>query len=520
MSNPTTLVVETPPSGQPETTQATGYVTIPGLMANITCTRGDSLRIAFSAEAKAAHGKRLKVRALVDGDKADPGDAVLKTGDGTWNSHEFIFSKQNLSDGNHTVQLQWKIDTGGQAEIGDRSLTLASGRDSGGVNSLVVTTPASGQPELTQSTTFVNVPGLAAKVTCVGGDNLEISFSTEAKVSGGKRLMVRALVDGHPVMPSDSVLATGDDHWNAHAFIFTAVNVACGVRDVLIQWKVDAGGTAELGDRTLALVAGKDAGPGNSQVVLTPKSGQPEKTQSTGYIDISGLTDTIACAQGQNLQISFSAETQVTNGKRVKIRALIDGQPAQPSDAVLMTGDGTWNAQSSIFTAKNLSAGNHTIQMQWKVDAGGLAQLGDRTLTLGTSPDGQMNRPGHTTWYVLKDVSSKAGPAISAHVDGKIYAVGIAPSGYVEFSTTDSPGYWSPSQAIGATPSLHANAATEPQLVLHGNTLHLFVRGDDDNLYEAHSTRGVSWTNWRKLTSAGEIKEGSPSQLLRSWGRH
>ncbi|MCB0167700.1 MAG: hypothetical protein KDI79_25970, partial [Anaerolineae bacterium] len=69
---------------------------------------------------------------------------------------------------------------------------------------------------------------------------------------------------------------------------------------------------------------------------------------------------------------------------------LIDGRPAQPSDVVFAIG-GFTGTHSFTFTKENLGAGPHTVQIQWLVDAGGRASIGDRTLSLnylqGQAPD-------------------------------------------------------------------------------------------------------------------------------------
>jgi len=116
-------------------------------------------------------------------------------------------------------------------------------------------------------------------------------------------------------------------------------------------------------------------------IVKTAPSGPDKKTTSTSWVDIPDMSSGIAAAANSNLEITFSGEVSTSSGKRMFVRALVDGQPASPSDVVFAIG-GFTGTRSFTFTKENLKAGAHTIKIQWLIDSGGTAFIGDRTLSL------------------------------------------------------------------------------------------------------------------------------------------
>jgi M6 family metalloprotease-like protein len=112
----------------------------------------------------------------------------------------------------------------------------------------------------------------------------------------------------------------------------------------------------------------------------------------------------IAAALDSKLEITFSAEAYASAGKRMFVRALVDGQAANPSD-VVFAEEGFTGTCSFTFTKENVAVGAHSVQIQWLVDAGGTAYVGDRTLTLNhwQSQVPDLSKP----FYSLKPVIGK-----------------------------------------------------------------------------------------------------------------
>ncbi len=106
-------------------------------------------------------------------------------------------------------------------------------------------------------------------------------------------------------------------------------------------------------------------------------------------------------------------------------------------------------------------------------------------------------------WTALPAISSYTDPALGAIKRDRIYIVAVAHTGCVYYSSTDSPGGWTPWQSIGTT--FRADPSTPPVIIRNGNTLYLFVRGDDDNLHVAQKTGG-NWSGWTGLTTDGSVR--------------
>ena len=287
--------------------------------------------------------------------------------------------------------MQWSTDQGGSASFGDRTITLHSAPELTQQGGLVVKAAPSGPSESTTATGWVDVPEMAGSLATAANADLEVTFSAEAFTSGA-RMFVRALVDGQPADPSDVVFARGDFS-GSRSFTFTRRDLSAGAHTVVMQWSTDQGGSASFGDRTITLHSAPELTQQGGLVVKAAPSGPSESTTATGWVDVPEMAGSLATAANADLEVTFSAEA-FTSGARMFVRALVDGQPADPSDVVFARGDFS-GSRSFTFTRRDLSAGAHTVVMQWSTDQGGSASFGDRTITvnhwLGQVPD--INQP-------------------------------------------------------------------------------------------------------------------------------
>jgi hypothetical protein len=178
------------------------------------------------------------------------------------------------------------------------------------------------------------------------------------------------------------------------SFTFILSRLTAGEHRVRIQWRIDDGGTALVGDRTLTLYASPAVGKEGGLYVKATRSGPNEETRSTRFVDIPGLDSSIITTADSDLAITISGEAKMSSGARMFVRALVDDKPVSPNNVVLVIG-GLKGTSSFMFTKRNLAAGSHRIRAQWRVDAGGTASIGDRTLTVshlrGQIPD--LNEP-------------------------------------------------------------------------------------------------------------------------------
>lgn len=358
-----------PPVRSPAVSMGSGLIT----------DRDSDLAITFNGELYSSGNERVFIRALVDGEPASPSDVVAATG-GFTGTRSFTFAKKGVGPGGHWVQMQWLVDSGGAASIGDTTLTLCASSPLIEHGSVITVAAPSGPAVSTSAIWWSDIPNLSGSLVTTLPGNLAATISAETWTSAGKRLFVRALVDGQPASPSDVVFAAGDFS-GTRAFTFIKDNVPPGNHSIQLQWSVDGSGTGYMGDRTLALRAAAELTPDGGLSVKAAASGPSKEFTAYWWADIPDMGCDIATAAGAKLEITFGGEVFTSAGKRMFVRALVDGQPASPSDVVL-TAESFTGVRSFTFTKEDLTAGPHEVRMQWLIDAGGTASVGDRTLVV------------------------------------------------------------------------------------------------------------------------------------------
>ncbi len=377
------IVVATAPSGPDKKTLSSTFEPVPDMEATIGTSGKSHLEITFSGEVETSQQSRMFVRALVDGQVAFPTDVVFARG-GYTGTRTFTFVTSDLAPGPHKVQIQWHADPGATALIGDRSLSLLASTDMSARASMAVKAAPSGPDKITESPGWTYIPDMYDVVKTSKTTNLDIRLSAEVETSANSRMFVRALVDGQPASPSDVVFARGG-FGGVNSFSFTREGLPAGTHTVQFQWHTDPGGTARIGDRTLAVFAGKKGAKRVGLKLTAAPSGPDKETTSTQFVPVPNMTTSFSCNEPSDLQIVFSAEVETAAGKRMFARALVDGQPADPGDVVFAKG-GFTGTHAFTFTMANVSKGTHNVEIQWLTDAGGKAFVGDRTLTVSHLP--------------------------------------------------------------------------------------------------------------------------------------
>lgn len=99
-------------------------------------------------------------------------------------------------------------------------------------------------------------------------------------------------------------------------------------------------------------------------------------------------------------------------------------------------------------------------------------------------------------WTSLNGPASTASPALSTHVDGKIYAMTITAAGSAQYTSSALPGSWDAWQDIDSTQIAGFAVDTAPVLVRTTSTIFAYARGVDNNLYRATKVAGNQWSKW------------------------
>lgn len=515
------LLVVDAPSGPVVTTTLTSWVDVPHMQGAIALDGAGDLAITFCAEVYVTNNDLLFVRALVDGVPSSPGEVVLAAGL-TLDTRCFTFVKNNVGTGAHRIQMQWSVFYGiGTAHAGDRTLQVTYTQSNSDELRMLAVAAPSGSAQVTAAG-WSDVPDVSGTIQLPASSDLAITFSAEAYVTGNASLFVRALVDGQPTDPSDAMLVV-EGSLGTRTFTFVKQNLAPGSHEVRIQWSLNGTGQGGVNERTLKVAGIQRSGVEHTgRLMLAAPSGAPQTTTSTGWVNLPDMNGNIYVPAESDLAVNFSAEISASAGKRVFVRALVDGQPTRPSDVRLFSG-GWRGAYAFTFVKQNVAPGNHTIQLQWSVDSDGQASAGDRTLAAYS-----FAKPNQAVWSPLPVLDSYTNAAISGHSDGRLYVAAITADGHMYSTSSDSPRGWAPWQSIGpehscpsfpcADPAHHFDPVTQPVIVRDAGALYLFARGTDDNLYETHRVGDNPWSDWRQLTTDRRVRGRLSVALTRSGG--
>ena len=286
---------------------------MPGLSSGVASLDGDNLEITVSAEMY-QKGGAVWFRALVDGEVAAPSDVMFKSGSVEFDGvRTFTFVKPAVKAGQHLVEIQWR--TGTTAKVRDRTLTVYSASPFTGRDHLAVAAPPSGPDIQKKTSSYEDIPGMAATISAPARAALAAVFSAEASASSG-RLMVRALLNGTQI--GEAIFCEGGDpnRGGTRSFIFAEESVPAGTHEVRLQWK-STGGTCRLGDRTMAVSTASSTAQraaedsrSTAQVLKTP--GAWTDLQSTRIV----ASDPVS-----TLAITFCAEVQSDKGTSVSTRS-------------------------------------------------------------------------------------------------------------------------------------------------------------------------------------------------------
>ena len=119
------MLSKSAPSGGAVTTSSTAFSDIPDMVLNTHLPHNSAIRVSLSSECYTTLSHRVFVRALIDGQPMLPSDVLFKLGNYN-GTNEFTFVKENIPGGPHEIILQWNVDAGGTASMGDRNITLTA----------------------------------------------------------------------------------------------------------------------------------------------------------------------------------------------------------------------------------------------------------------------------------------------------------------------------------------------------------------------------------------------------------
>ena len=274
------------------------------------------------------------------------------------------------------------------------------------------------------SAEWINVPyndyvPLSLFIDVQETQDLKITFTAEVQ----NRVDIRVLVDDEIANPGMAQFHRSGEY-DTVSFTFVMAGVSPGMHDVYVQMR-NLQGQGEpdvdgyIGDRSLTVLA-VPSNPVEKRalgIAYYDEGASFHMTNSPTMSDVPNMVGTFYAKEGSNLDITFSAECWVQNSAdRLYLRALVDGEEASPSNVWLKDTNTSIDSRSFTFTKKGVSAGWHTVVIQWS--AAGSAYMKKRSLAVYaakpeeglwvvTPPSGPpqtttglswVNLPGLSTW--------------------------------------------------------------------------------------------------------------------------
>ncbi len=376
-----TVWIQTAPAGSTIQATNTDWQLIPDMQLTVDPATSGPLAISFSAVAHAP--SRLFVRALVDGQRADPTEVVFNK---QWiGAQSFTFVVANVTAGSHQIQVQGHVEAGQTANISERTISVTARHPDAGFADLSVA--ANEGSILTNSQTgWSSIPDMKATINIVSTSYVTVTFSAHAWTSSTMgRMWVRALFDGIAFSPSDVIFVQGGPY-GAVSFTFHGLTTVSGTHTIQMQWYGDAMYTASLGNRSLVVHSSTAGTNPEWGIAAITHDNSPAPENSTTFVAVPGMSTNINTPNGGDIAATFSAAVSATNNSRAWVRTLIDGLASDPNYIVFDTG-GPNAVHSFTFVTRNVSAGNHSVQVQWKADSGEWLTIYQRSLiVMGNVP--------------------------------------------------------------------------------------------------------------------------------------
>ncbi len=365
------------------TTTSSSWLPIPDMERSILVQTSGPMAVTFSSEVSVTG--TVDVRAMIDGVPANPSSvplAVVNTSPPV--ARSFTFGVPNVGAGHHTIRMERRVHDGTSATMGFRTLSIITSPIDADHGNLSVRygSPGSSGNITTPIGSWSQISDMATDIATSASSDLAITMSAVASTSGG-RLLTRVLVDGNVALPSSKpTLFAQGGFAGTNTFTWVMRDVSAGTHHVVVQGTVDPGSSALILARTLLV----QASPPNTAIgglAMRTRDNDAINNTSLNWVTVPDMTTTITTPGGSELSITFTAEAWASSDSgRVLIRALIDGNPADPFNNYFAVGNRV-EARAFTFSVPSVSSGTHTVVIQWKpIGTDVVGYLWNRTVTV------------------------------------------------------------------------------------------------------------------------------------------
>jgi M6 family metalloprotease-like protein len=250
---------------------------------------------------------------------------------------------------------------------------------------VVVVSAPSGPDVTTTGNVWNEIPKMKTRIVTPQAGSLAVTFCAEADISGGS-LWLEITDNDVTLSPSNVVFAAGAAS-DSHCFTFVESNSAAGFHVIRALWNAGSSSvTGSMGDRTMTITFSSSTAEELRLLAVAAPSGVPQDAVYA-WTDIPNLSGALSLPYNSDLTITFSGEAYGDGGNRLFVRALVDDQVASASDAVVAVG-GFIGVRAYTFVQKGVSAGTHTIRLQYSCDGDNLCHVADRTMVVVAAAQG------------------------------------------------------------------------------------------------------------------------------------
>ena len=359
---------------------STNWRDVPDLAGKVRLQAGGDLAIIVGFEGAVEDRSTLYLRALVN-DKVIPFGQVpaIRTLTGK-RSVSYTFYAFGLQAGEHRVRIQWKA--AGRMHIGDRCMVL---RYAAPTSTTFRMTGGLGASYSIRNSGWQTVRSFNISCPWQYGARITVNIAGEYESDvDGKRVFVRALIDGKPMTPGDVVMTSNMRASGVRACTFVSGRLDPGNHTVTIQWMADSVGVVAF--PVFTVMAQPNLWNDQTSYLHNASEGGWLSTTSLSYVSVPrGGLGYLSLPTRADLVIRYAAETYVDPNQSIYLRAFVDGKPVSPLSVNFQAGTGTrFDMREAIFVVRDVARGRHKIDIQWAV-TGGTGYIADASLVVSSS---------------------------------------------------------------------------------------------------------------------------------------
>ncbi len=289
----------------------------------------------------------LRVRALVDGQEAQPGPIVLSSGfsQTQFGANSFTFTA-TVGKGIHIVQMQWSSESNTKrTDLRNASIFISVDSQDPKGHRVVAKARRLVTPVDKASANWTAIPHAELTFDMPEDGAAALTISTVLKMNGGDNIFLRAVIDGAATaMPTETTLASKSYHVAARSLTFTTGNLSPGSHKVRFEWKssmTDVVASASLHAWSASAITAPAETKDSSLTVVAQKT--PSSATPLDYLPVPDLETEVKADEPVDVAVTFSAAFA---GEGVVIATVTrDGEPQTEMETILY--------EASILTDNN-----------------------------------------------------------------------------------------------------------------------------------------------------------------------